>query len=412
MRTRQVIGLMLACGLQIALAGALLAQGSAKSSASTDPRWTPWLGCWQQDTAGFAAAGVPAAVTCVVPVAGSSSVDALSIAGGQIASRKRLDASGSPRPIDDTGCHGTETANWSPTSRRIYLRADYVCLSMRASSSSVFSISPAGDWLEVQNVRADGGSMDRVLRWHEAPAPRGLPKSAALAFSARRLAIATARASAARPLGTDDVIEATRAVDAATVQSWIIATGQRFSLSDSQLAALDRADVPLPIVHAMATGEQTMNGADAATYDSGSNVISNPYSAYNAYNGYDSYQPYDAYPASAYPGYGYGSYGSYNSYGSNGAYGYPRAGGYGYGRVPIVGYPITPPIIIVHSNGYGRPGGRRGGGSPGTTGTPGTPAGSGGVRPRRLQPPVGRPAGARPPPAKPPVAHIPSRARP
>jgi hypothetical protein len=396
-----MIALTFAYGLGFA-AAVLPAQSSAKSSVATDPRWTPWLGCWQQDTAGFAAAGVPAAVTCVTPVTGSASVEALSIAGGQIVSRKRLDAAGTPHPIDETGCHGNETANWSPTSRRIYLRADYVCLSMRASSSSVFAISPAGEWLEVQNVRADGGSIDRVLRWHEAPPPRGLPKAAAASIASRRLSIATARAAASRPLGTDDVIEASRAVDATTVQSWILATGQRFVLDDTQLAALDRADVPLSIVHAMATGEQTMTDDGEQANDAGSSVMMNPYSAYN---GYDSYQSYNPYPSYTYPGYAYGGYGSY------GAYGTARYGGYGYGRVPIVGYPVTPPIVIVRGGNHGHSGGR-GTGTSGTPRTPGTPGVPPGGRPPRLQPPVGRPVGARPPAAKPPVAHIPSRSRP
>src|SRR5437667_11884290 len=54
-------------------------------SASTDPRWMAWLGCWQtgvNDTD---------PLTCVVPVAGAASVDALTIVKGTITSRDSLD---------------------------------------------------------------------------------------------------------------------------------------------------------------------------------------------------------------------------------------------------------------------------------------------------------------------------------
>jgi hypothetical protein len=375
-----------------AAVNAASAQAPAHSSVTTDPRWTPWLGCWQSDTAGLRGTSASPGVTCVTPVAGSASVDAESIVGGQIVSHRHLIADGKPHSIDESGCHGDETANWSATAQRIYLRADYTCAAgLKGSSSSVFAMSPSGEWIEVQNVRADGGSIDRVLRWRETSPPIGLSKSVASELTGRGLSIATARAAASRPLTTDDVIEAIRSVDAATVRSWILVTGERFDLGDTQLAALDRADVPPSVIRAMTGADQATDAAasdDAQRsaddylrgYTMGEEaygaapVTSNPYSDYNGYGG--SYTPY--------PGYPYGSYG-YGSY------------GHGYGGVPIVGYPITTPIIVMH-------GGTRGYPINGGHGMTGTPPG---VRPPMIHPPVGRPIGARPPTAPPPVAHVP-----
>jgi hypothetical protein len=396
MLVRHSIAARLALGalISIGATAAARAQTSARAGVTMDPRWAPWLGCWQSDTTGAGAASVKVPVTCVVPISGASSVEALSIIDGQTTSRRPLIADGKPHPMDDSGCRGDETANWSPTSRRIYLHATYLCAGgLRGTSSSVFAIAPNGDWLEVQTVRADGGSIQRVLRWHETPPPRGLSAAVASSLVARRLSIATARASVARPLTTNDVVEATHAVDTATVRSWLAATGQRFSLDDTQLAALDRSGVPPSIVRVMSGADQAAAAADAAerrrvddylrgyplpdnAYGAATALPVNPYSAYNGYAPYPSYTPYPSYPI--YPTYGYDAY-----------------PGYGYGGVSV-GYPI----VVIHDGSHGGSRGR-------PTGVGhGAPPGPVGRQPA-MHAPVGRPIGAIPPTARPPVAHMP-----
>ncbi|HEY4218498.1 MAG TPA: hypothetical protein VGM67_15255 [Gemmatimonadaceae bacterium] len=411
MVTRHAIVARLAVGAVMTLTAAATAmtasaQASAQTTAhapvTTDLRWTPWLGCWQSDTVGTGASGISVPTQCVVPVAGSSSVEQLSIVDGQVVSRRSLIANGKPNPMEEGGCHGDETANWSPTSRRIYLHATYSCAAgLQGTSSSVFAIAPNGDWLEVQNVRAGGGSLDRVLRWHDAPSPRGLAKASATQLAAQRLAIATARAGVARPLTTDDVIEATRAVDPSTVQSWLVATGQQFSLDATQIAALGRADVPASIVQLMAGVAPSTAAEDESerqrvddylrgyatpddaygSYGASTVLPVNPYSGYNGYNGYGTYVPYTPYPAYGYPTYGYD--------------------GYGYGS----GYPA--PIVVVHGETHGE---TRGGlhgvgrGRPIDGGHPSPPGPIG--RPPVMHAPAGRPIGAVPPVSRPPVAHM------
>jgi hypothetical protein len=392
---------------------ATLAQTTHRAAVTTDPRWTPWLGCWESDTTGAGAASVSVPVTCIVPVSNASSVDALSIAGGQIVSRRPLIADGKSHPMDESGCHGDETANWSPTSRRIYLHATYLCAAgLRGTSSSVFTIAPNGDWLQVQTVRAGGGSIDRILRWHETSPPRGLPASVASSLVSQRLAVATARAAVARPLTLDDVIEAAHAVDTAAVRNWLVATGQRFALDATQLAALDRADVPPSIVRIMAGADQATAAANEAerrrvddylrgyplpddAYGAVTTLPANPYSSYNGYGTYVPYTPYPSYPT--YPTYGYDGYG----------YGYGAYDGYGYGGVSV-GYPV---VVVHNGNRGGNRDGRHDGNHGGSRDHPvgighTTPAGPVGRQPT-MHVPANRPIGAIPPVSRPPVVRMP-----
>src|SRR5471032_2604737 len=97
-RTRTLSGLTTAVVIAIALlpafGGRLRAQNAARA-VTTDSRWTPWLGCWQPDTARATVSSGPT-LTCVVPVAGSAAVEALSVTDGKIAARRRLDANDRP----------------------------------------------------------------------------------------------------------------------------------------------------------------------------------------------------------------------------------------------------------------------------------------------------------------------------
>jgi len=313
-----------ASGLVSTVVAAQSPLGSASSSArqsGEDPRWLPWLGCWQTDTTG--AQGIAdARVTCVIPAPGVSAVDMVSIAGGRVVGRERFDASGRPRAIDQAGCKGLETAEWSPERVRVYVRSDYSCGGVSASSTRLLSIAPSGEWIDAEAVNAGGGTITHMIRRRDVGLPAGVPADVSRALDRRQLAIAAARAAAAAPLTTSDVVEAVRQVDASVVRNWIIASGTRFALSGAQASALVQANVPPTVLQAMMgdTRSEQQRAAEEASgaadeYLRGSSATTlvlpgegyapsqaygyacpppgycapNPYSPYNGY----SYYPYD-----------------------------------------------------------------------------------------------------------------------
>jgi hypothetical protein len=366
------------------------AQSAAKQSqAAADARWNPWLGCWQADSDAVAAGRAGARYTCVVPTARPTAVDVVALVGGSIVSRSRIDVNGRSHAIDQGACQGDETATWSDTRHRVYLRSNYSCGGVEGTSTRLFAIAPGGDWLEVETVRAGGGSVDHVTRRHDVGVPGDAPAEVARSLAGRSLALSTARAAAAAPIGAADVIEAVHSVDAGTVRSWLVASNAHVQLTGADAQALMHADVPTSVMQAMMGETHAAAGSDAdeanrradeylrstsmaasgiaaqgeAPAPAPEGVICNAGgcytpmgNAYSQYNGY-SYSPYGPYPYPVTPYYG----------------------GYWYGA----------PVVIVHGGrGQGRP------------------------EPVHQRPgPVGVPA-PRPRPPNAPLVHTPSRPRP
>src|SRR5204862_8069758 len=119
-------------------------------AAAVDPRWTPWLGCWQTDTT-QAKTAAATSFSCIVPLRGSSGVQVLTVTNGKIAARQRLEVDGRDHPMSDAGCAGTRTGEWSFTGHRVYLRAAFTCdIGLSGKSTTLYAISPAGEWLEIE----------------------------------------------------------------------------------------------------------------------------------------------------------------------------------------------------------------------------------------------------------------------
>ena len=272
----------LAVSLLVAGAGAVRAQ-------TADTRWTPWLGCWQTADAG-------AAIKCVVPTARASAVDVITLVNGQIDSRERIVADSQPHPIDRAGCRGTETATWSPNGYRLYRRAELTCAgTLTGTSTTLMAISPAGEWLNIEGMRAGAGSLERLDRYRDVGLPVTLPKEIRTTIAHQQLAIATARAAAAAPIGEGDVLEAGRYVDAGVVRSWVAVSGVGPSVAE---LASPPPRQPQVIVRETSAAASTCVAAWDGCYGP------NPYSDYNGYVAYP-YSPYPYYVPT--PWYGYGS---------------------------------------------------------------------------------------------------------
>lgn len=254
----------------LVLAGA----GLMQAQTTGDARWSAWLGCWRT-------ADADGPTTCVVPTTRPSAVDVVTIVNGAIDSRYRIDADSQPHAINRAGCHGTEIAAWSQTGRRVYRRAALVCPGgVNGTSTTLMAISPAGEWLNIEGVRAGAGSLERLDRFHDVGIPTTVPKDIRTAIERRQLAIATARASAAAPINEADVLEANANVEPGVVRSWLAEAG-----TAAVVAELARAPQQAPPT-------DTTSGAQNAQYCVPAGCYApNPYSPYNGYSMY----PYGAY---------------------------------------------------------------------------------------------------------------------
>lgn len=303
----------------------LVVRAQSARVSQVDSRWDPWLGCWGVDTNASGHQQFNPGVTCIVPVAGSHGVEALTYSRGKVVARDRLDNGGEPHPVSGQGCRGFETIDWSVSGRRALLRSEFMCGGTKGSSSTIYAILPGGDWLRVENVRSGGGTAVSVERRRPVALIAEVSSDAARTIEDRRLAITTARAAAAAPISPDEIVEAIHVVDPGVVRTWIVASGQSFDLDGAELASLIRADVPQSVLQVMMPAEQPMSATvieragpyysappAPAAYASatagppemqtmyacpsvGCNGSPNPYSILNGYGMYPQY-PYGGYP--------------------------------------------------------------------------------------------------------------------
>ena len=363
----------------IALSSATL---RAQGTAAIDPRWQPWIGCWEAaDAAGLRVVGSPKApMVCAVPSGASTGVDVVTVANGQVLDRSSLDASGQRLARTRDGCTGWESGEWAKSGSRVYVRSEYTCAGgATRASNGLLSISPRGEWLDVQNIATGSVAAIRAVRMREASNLSALPADIAAVLQARPRMMGVARGTASTVLGMNDLVDVAQHVDSAVMQAWVVEREQGFVLDAKRLVHLADSGVPANVIDVMvalsypkvfavnpSTGAAEMLPEDKSGAESrgrslavlGYDPIGFPVFGYGGLYGdcdmpyygsyYSYYNPRSAYYSgcsSRYGAYGLGGYG----YGS---YGY---GGYGYGGW----YPGYRPVVIVRGGGDNVPAGER-----------------------------------------------------
>ncbi|HEX6536158.1 MAG TPA: hypothetical protein VF041_16300 [Gemmatimonadaceae bacterium] len=343
-RGRTAAGALLAALLSFVGVGAARAQQAPR--ASVDARWQAWLGCWEPvgRSAPVPDGTARARLVCVVPASGTSAVEIASVDSGRVVTRERIVASGAREPVSEGGCTGWRSARWSPDGQRLYLKGESECTGgVRRATDGVFAIAPGGEWLDIRGITAGTNTGVSVLRYREAPIPAELADRVAEPSLAAR----TARTSASAPPTTADVVDASKALDARTVEAWLVARGDRFHVDARQLEQLADAGVPGSVTDVMVALSYPQKFAIAPSRDVALRAEGGAASAYEGTGGatqsvvldpygYGYYSPYDLmmYPWLGYSPYGYG-------------YGY---GGFGYGWFPGGG-----PVVIIREPGNATP---------------------------------------------------------
>lgn len=365
----------------VLLLGSAVAAGAQQTQlASVDGRWAPWMGCWQASTRDAVtqelAPNKALPVVCVVPASGNATVDLVTVNGATSDPAERVDANGSRRQVDREGCKGWETAEFSPDAKRIYLHSEHLCTGNRTrTSSGIMSISPNGEWLDVQSVKVEAHNGVRVAHYGRVPFPAGLSADMRAKLEGQKLATTTAVLAASDSVRIPDVIEASKKVDALVVQTWLAQRGQGFQMDAKRLTQVADAKVPANVIDVMvALSYPTAFAVNLAQADgqivqtSGAQVA-----AEDAYRpGPTVFMNWDPFYSSSY-GYGYGSAYRYGLYGN----GYS---GNWYNGIPVVivrpSGTVDAPAAdtrgkMVRGSGYTRPPDRGGSGT-----SSGSPRGS------------------------------------
>ena len=393
------------CALAAAMA-VLLASVATPTSAQTvqpDGRWQAWLGCWAPAGTLIRSIGsAPSSVVCVVPTSTASAVDVVTVSEGKIVDRTHVDTDGRPHTITKDGCTGWQSAKWSPSARRVYLKSEYACSGAPTSHvSAVYAMAGSGEWIDVQGMRVDKNSGVHSVRYRETADVGALPEGIRRTLRGPSLSRNAAMLAATTPVSLADVEEASRELDEAVVSTWLIEADKLnierpAKLNAKELVELSDRGVPPSVIDVMlglsypdilavnpASRASTRQGSDSGyamygMYGSpGVMSLSNPligfdrfglpiYASDAALYGACSpwlYGPYDAqlnlynslFPCGRNAGafynglpYGFGGYGIYGGFGGYGGYGY---GGY-FGGGPVVVPKQTPTGPTTYSHGH------------------------------------------------------------
>jgi len=302
------------------LAGGLALALTAYSAAAqgTDPRWLPWLGCWEavdevQDES----------MLCLRPLTDDVGVEMLAVTGGEVVSTETVRADGAMHETDREGCRGFDEAEFSSDGRRVYLRTEHLCEGQvrRETTGMIAMLSPT-QWIDVRGVEYSGRSIAGAVRYRLASIDRAEAVGLGDIAAERALAVRTARMSAAIEPDVDDVIDAMGHVDKEVVRTWVAERNDRFELDSDALVRMADAGVPPEVIDVMVA----VSYPDRFAVDQDRGVselepeVDEDWQGRRGYGGYRGWfwDPFYYSPWS----YGFGRYG-YGSYGYGYGYGYP-----------------------------------------------------------------------------------------
>jgi uncharacterized membrane protein YgcG len=249
----------LVLGLALVMA-AVPAAAQQPPPSSPLARWAPWMGCWQvseesvDDGARLLAelAGTPAAsaatqrgaVVCVSPSEqGGATITTL--VRDKVVLSETIVADGAVRPVSDSGCTGSQKAEWSALGARVFARAEIACGNQPVRTVSGLAAMVAGPmWLDIQMIESEGRKSLRVRRYRRAATPPSVQP------------LSIPRDVATTPLGTKlslaEIAEASQKVPVEALQAAVLELGTGgYDLKAKQLLELDAAGVPDSVIDLM-----------------------------------------------------------------------------------------------------------------------------------------------------------------
>lgn len=223
----------------------IAARGAA--AQPQDLRWTPWIGCWQTVEGGETPASDD--LLCVRPAPGG--VEMIEVVDGQSRSTRTLIADGQPRDATIGDCTAWSSLEFALDGHRLFTRGERACeMGPLGSSTGVIAMVAPREWIDVQASEANGRVLSWVRRFR--PARVGLVEAAGLSHLVASSAVsrAAARVAAAAP-DVDDIIEASRTVQAEAVRAWVAELDDPFDLDSRSLLRLADAGVPSSVIDVM-----------------------------------------------------------------------------------------------------------------------------------------------------------------
>ena len=164
-----------------------------------DSRWTPYLGCWQivQEHVGDQNVPIAPGLTVCVQPSGATGVAITTTVDGKNVLEQTIVANGTPQPVSQADCQGTQTSEWSRDGERLFTRAELACAGRPKRLVSGITQIAKGHWVDSQATEIDGDHDVRLRRYRRTSDQFAGTSAAAVALL-----------NSMSPLSIEDVIEA------------------------------------------------------------------------------------------------------------------------------------------------------------------------------------------------------------
>lgn len=234
--------------LEFGLYALVALSASLQGQQGVDPRWLPWLGCWEPlPVEAEGEGGLPGFAACFRPSEDGRGVELARMEQGEIVSRESLVADGRQRELELPGCGGWRSVSFSADGRRVFLRSEERCPGgATRTRSAILAMASPTRWLEIGSVGMGSERVARTVRYRPAPESRW-PLGFAVP-SDRLAAQRDARLLASAELSLDDVAEAASQVDQEVVIGLLAELGQPFRLDAASIASLADRGVPPEVI--------------------------------------------------------------------------------------------------------------------------------------------------------------------
>jgi hypothetical protein len=229
---------------------AALALAPCAAFADTDPRWLPWIGCWQSASERAVA---PDARVCFVPTS-DGHVQRIVVTPGDAAATspagQPLIADGLEHPLVVPECTGLIRIDWSADGHRYFTSSDRSCIDEVATRTSGLALlRPGPALIEVEAVESSGRETVEVHRYRRVGVPSSL--SASLPPDLVAKADAASEQLSTIRLTVAHIIDASSRVHPHALEATVLESNTPFLLNVSGLKALSKARVDESVIDLM-----------------------------------------------------------------------------------------------------------------------------------------------------------------
>ena len=231
--------------------------GGQAAGELLEPRWLPWLGCWElfADAVDYRETeGTGRRVVCVSPRPDGRGVTMTTHLNGAVVGQDTVLADSQDHPTQESGCEGWHRSVWSADGHRLYNEAVSACEgSANRTLAGINMLVESGRWLELQSMSLNGGEhREMVIRLYARLADSALAEFGFVPMAPElRITAATARAAASGPLDVDDVLEIDERLPLEVTEAAILESNAQFSLNSKELIKLADSGLEARIIDLM-----------------------------------------------------------------------------------------------------------------------------------------------------------------